>query len=177
MKNKLDKTTLTIILYFIEKLNDVLGKTHLSKLLFLTDLLSIKKFNKPLSDLKFVKYHYGPYSKKINSYLDYLKEKGYIEIKEIPFISEPKFYTRYHSNKKVQISNIILEALEGNSEKKTLLDEIVNSFGNISLQQLLDIVYSLQIVKEAKHLETLLEKYKEVEKDEEVEKEIDFANF
>ncbi len=174
MKNDLDKTTLTIILYFIEKLNGVLGKTHLSKLLFLTDLLSIKKFDKPLSDLEFVKYHYGPYSERINEYLENLKEKGYIEIREIPFTNEPKFYTRYFSNKKVQINSIILEALEGNSEKKTLLDEIINSFGNISLQQLLDIVYSLQIVKEAKHLETLLEKSKEVEEDKE---ELDFANF
>ena len=174
MKNNLDKTTLTIILYFIEKLNGVLGKTHLSKLLFLTDLLSIKKFNKPLSDLKFVKYHYGPYSNKINNYLKKLKEKEYIEIREIPFMNKSKFYTRYYSNKKVQINSIVFEALEGNSEKKTLLDEVINSFGNISLQQLLDIVYSLQIVKEAKHLETLLEKSKEVE---EVEEEIDFANF
>ena len=174
MKNNLDKTTLTIILYFIEKLHGVLGKTHLSKLLFLTDLLSIKKFNKPLSDLKFIKYHYGPYSKEIDKYLEKLKEKEYIEIKEIPFINETNFYTRYYSNKKVPINSIILEALEGNSEKKTLLDEVISSFGNISLQQLLDIVYSLQIVKEAKYLEALLEKSKEVE---EAEEEIDFANF
>lgn len=174
MKNNLDKITLTIILYFIEKLNGVLGKTHLSKLLFLTDLLSIKRFNKPLSDLKFVKYHYGPFSNKINKYLGELKEKEYIEIRKIPFINEPKTYTRYYSNKKVPITSIILEALDGNSEKKTLLDEVINSYGNISLQQLLDIVYSLQIVKDAKPLETILEKSKEVEEDKE---ELDFANF
>ena len=174
MKNDLDKTTLTIILYFIEKLNGVLGKTHLSKLLFLTDLLSIKKFNKPLSDLKFVKYHYGPFSKKINEYLEKLKEKGFIEIREIPFINEPKIYTRYYSNKKVPITSIVLEALDDNSEKKTLLDEVINSYGNISLQELLDLVYSIQIVKNAKPLETILEKYKEVEEDKE---ELDFANF
>jgi hypothetical protein len=64
--------------------------------------------------------------------------------------------------------------LDGNSEKKTLLDEVINSYGNISLQQLLDIVYSLQIVKNASLLETILEKSKEVEEDKE---EIDFANF
>lgn len=174
MKNNLDKITLSIILYFIEKLNGVLGKTHLSKLLFLTDLLSTKIFNKPLTNLEFVKYHYGPYSDEINKYLEKLKEKEYIEIREIPFINEQKFYTRYYSNKKVPITSIILEALDGNSEKKTLLDEVINSYGNISLQQLLDIVYSLQIVKDAKPLETILEKSKEVEEDKE---ELDFANF
>jgi uncharacterized protein YwgA len=125
--------------------------------------------------MEFVKYHYGPYSDKINKYLEKLKEKGYIEIREIPFINEPsKIYTRYFSNKKVPITSIIFEALDSNSEKKTLLDEVINSYGNISLQQLLDIVYSLQIVKDAKPLETILEKYKEVEEDKE---EIDFANF
>jgi len=175
MENNLDKTTLIIILYFIEKLNGVLGKTHLSKLLFITDLLSRKRFNKPLTALEFVKYHYGPYSDEINKYLKELKEKDYIEIREIPFIHEPKkLYTRYYSNKKVPITSIIFEALDGNSEKKTLLDEVINSYGNISLQQLLDIVYSLQIVKNASLLETILEKSKEVEEDKE---EIDFANF
>jgi len=175
MKNNLDKTTHVIILYFIEKLNGVLGKTHLSKLLFLTELLSIKRFKNPLTDLKFVKYHYGPYSNRINEYLENLKEKGYIEIREIPFTNEPtKIYTRYYSNKKFQINKIIVEALDGDSEKKTLLDEIINSYGNISLQQLLDIIYSIQIVKEAKHLEVILKKSKELEEDKE---ELDFANF
>ena len=174
MKNNLDKITLTIILYFIEKLNGVLGKTHLSKLLFLTELLSIKKFKEPLTDLEFVKYHYGPYSGRINEYLQNLKEKGYIEIREIPFTNEPKVYTRYYSNKKAPINKFIFEALDGDSEKKTLLDEIINSYGNISLQQLLDIVYSIQIVQNAKHLEIILEKSQEVEEDKE---ELDFANF
>lgn len=174
MKNNLNKTTLTIILYFIEKLNGVLGKTHLSKLLFLTELLSIKKFKEPLTDLEFVKYHYGPYSDRINEYLQNLKEKEYIEIREIPFTNEPKVYTRYYSNKKVPINKFIFEALDGDSEKKILLDEIISSYGNISLQQLLDIVYSIGIVKNAKHLDTILEKAKEVEEDKE---ELDFANF
>lgn len=144
----LDKDTLYIIFYFIERLDGVLGKTHLQKLLFLTDLLAVRKFKKKLTKIDYKKYLHGPYSEVVDEYTAHLAEKGAIEEKKFPVSTGVGFYSRYHKKKQGSIKSNLVANL--GAEKVLLIDDVVNSFGNMSLQQVLDVVYKLEIVKDAK---------------------------
>jgi uncharacterized protein YwgA len=167
----LDKNTLIVILYLIEKLNGVLGKTHLQKMLFLIDLLSVKKFKTPITSLQFEKYHYGPFCNEVDSYVAKLEEKGYVEKREIPIInSEGKTYFRFYFRSKDTSKKLLSEKID--SDRIVLLDDIISSYGNISLQQILDVVYSLETVKKSSS-HTPLEMAKIIEDDDEEVKEID----
>lgn len=148
-EKNIDKNTLLIILYFVQRLNGVLGKTHLQKLLFLTDLLSTKKFKKQITVMDYKKCHYGPFSSGLGSYTDELEKKGLIEAKEFPFLSDPfRKYTRYYLKKQITIKPVLVKRI---GEAKTMLiDEVINSYGNMSLQEVLDIIYQLQIVRDTK---------------------------
>lgn len=144
----LSKPTLYLILYFIEKLDGVLGRTHLQKLLFLTDLMSTKKIKETITELEYQKYAYGPYCEEVSSYIEALSQKDLIEEKVFPFYNDmSKKYARYYLKKKISVREKIKEFF--GLEKMMIIDEVIQSYGNISLQTLLDIVYDLQIVKVA----------------------------
>ncbi|MCR4330221.1 MAG: Panacea domain-containing protein [Candidatus Roizmanbacteria bacterium] len=148
-KTKMDKTTSGIIIYLISSLNGVLGKTHLQKLIFLADLLASKKFNKPITKMKYIRYTHGPYSQSLGEYVKCLVSGNFIEERRFPFISNPnKRYSRFYDKKKTDVKNFLVESI--GAEKMLLIDEIVQSYGNKSLQQVLDFVYSLEEVKDAK---------------------------
>ncbi len=148
VEQQLDKNTLLIILYFIEKLNGVLGKTHLQKMLFLSDLISTKKYKEKLTTIDYQKYHFGPYSEAVADYVKELKSRNLIEERELPFHDESgKTYTRYYFKSAEPAKPSLLSAL--GADKTILLDDIANSFGNMSLQEVLDVVYSLETVKDA----------------------------
>lgn len=143
----LDKNTLLVVLYLIERLNGVLGKTHLQKILFLTDLIATKKTNKQITVLDYKKYHYGPFSAELQEYTKELETKGLITEKEFPFASDAsKKYTRYYFTQDGRSAKPALLKSLGN-EKLMIVDEIVSSYGNMNLQEVLDIVYKLQIME------------------------------
>lgn len=173
---KFDKRTLSIILYLISRLNGVLGKTHLQKLLFMTDLISSKRFQEKMTAIEYKRYLHGPYSSQLDDYTDFLIKEGLIESKELPFISNPsKKYFRYYSKKPVAIKQSLLKNL--GSEKMLLIDDVIGSFGNMSLKDVLEVVYNLQIVKDSK-MDKPLEMAKRVDKNSEdnEEDEIDLFN-
>lgn len=169
----LDKKTLAIILYFIEKLNGALGKTHLQKMLFLTDLIYSKKFKKQLTALDYKKYTYGPYAEAVNDYTDLLVSKNLIEQRSFPFSSDPeKKYTRFYSSSKTSVKKLLAHLI--NDEEFVLLEEIIDSYGNMSLHDVLDIVYQLELVKTSEKNTPLDFAQKKLEnKEEEIEGEID----
>lgn len=145
---KLDRVTLAVVFYLIEKLDGVLGKTHLQKMLFLSDLIFTKKYNGPLTKLQFEKYHYGPFSVEVNDYVDSLKKRNFISSKEMFFNDDSgKTYTRFYKKKGGSVKSFLLKEI--GADKLVSLDEVIDSFGNASLQQVLDVVYSLQMVKDS----------------------------
>ena len=153
-KIQLDPLTLKIILFFIDQLDGVLGRTHLQKLLFLTDLLSSKKLNKQLTNLDYTKFHFGPYSKKVQDYVKALETKGLIKEREYTFLSDTnKKYSRFIISRKTGIREKLLEEL--GPDTFVMLDDVAKSFGNMTLNELLDFVYSLQMVKTSEKNEKL----------------------
>jgi len=175
ISKQLDKTTLAIVLYFIEELNGVLGKTHLQKLLFLSDLIAVKKFKKQFTKLEYEKYKFGPYSNAVNAYVNYLKGKDLIEIRKFSFLSDKsKTYIRYYRNKKSSIKNFLQQKL--GADRLLALNDIISSYGNMSLQDVLDIVYELELVKKSKPC-TPLNIAKDIQDDNNEESEHEFNPF
>jgi uncharacterized protein YwgA len=170
VKEKLDENTLIVILYLIEKLDGVLGKTHLQKILFLTDLLSVKKFKKPITNLQFEKNHYGPYCSEVNQYIELLKNKKYVEAREFPLSNGAGIFVRYYFTGKDTSKKLLYKKIT--PEKIVLIDDVVSSYGNVSLQEILDVVYSLATVKESEN-HTPLEMAKIINDDNEEVQEID----
>jgi hypothetical protein len=166
----LDKDTLVVILYLIERLNGVLGKTHLQKMLFLSDLLSFKKFKKPITHLKFEKNHYGPYCSDVDSYVTHLEAKHLVEKRELPIFEGEKTYFRFYFKGKDTTKKILFDRI--GPDKVVLLDDIISSYGNISLQEVLDVVYSLETIKKSEQ-HTPLEMAKIIKDDNKEVNEID----
>jgi len=168
MADSLDKITLAIILYFIEKLNGILGKTHLQKILFLLNLLSTKRLKKPLAKLEFEKNKFGPYSYEVNNYVQELLDKKAVSIESFSFIDKdgnPKKGIRYYFSNSPSSKEFLMENL--NPKEMVLLDNVIESYGNLSLRDLLDIVYSLPTIKETK-LRHPLEMAKIIESEENI---------
>lgn len=133
-----------VVWYIISKLDGVLGRTHLQKMMFLTDLLSSKKFQKPISVMEYKKYHYGPYTQDLAEYTSFLEGKGLIEERELTFISDAsKKYSRFYSKKPFTDKSLLIKAA-GGADQAMLIDEVIGSYGNMGLQDVLDIVYGLQ---------------------------------
>lgn len=152
---KIDKTTLVIILYIIQRLDGILGKTHLQKLLFLINLRAYKRFKNPLLKLEFEKYKYGPFSYQVDHYIDSLETKNLIRSKETTYNGDKKYVRYYCSSKFSNIKEYLSENIELNSKEITLLDEVIDSYGSISLRDLLDIVYSLPSVKKTEYCQPI----------------------
>lgn len=143
-----DKVTSAIMYYMISSLNGVLGKTHLQKLLFLSDLLSSKKFGEPVTNMKYIRYTHGPYSKDLDEYILTLTSKDLIEEKQFPMLSDlSKHYSRFYVRKIIKIKDYISEKI--GPDRMLLVDEVVQSYGNKSLQEVLDFVYGLEEVSGA----------------------------
>lgn len=146
--NSLDSVTSNLILFYISKLDGALGKTHLQKMLFLTDLISTKQLGSPITNMEYKRYLHGPYSKKLDEYVEELEKKKLIIAKELNFISsQDKKYFRFHITKSNSSEDYLKEKLS--PEQISLIYEILNSYGNMSLQQVLDVVYNLEIIKDS----------------------------
>jgi hypothetical protein len=146
-EQKLDRVTIILILYLIERLNGVLGKTHLQKMLFLIELISFKRLKEKVTSIDFIKYTYGPFSKKVEEYIDYVKEKDLIEDRSFPLLSGEGTYHRYYQEKKYTVRNQLLSEI--GPDKMVIINEVINSFGNISLKEILDVVYDIELVSAA----------------------------
>jgi uncharacterized protein YwgA len=126
-----------LILYLVTRYYRVTGKgigrTKLMKLVFLVDYLHWKRFGKRLLDVKWVKYLYGPFSKAVLDALDELEREGVIGIVELD--KGIILYTALYNNIKLS------------EEAKKIVDEVVENFGKLSLDELLQYVYSLDEVR------------------------------
>lgn len=148
MPVKLDKITSAIMYYLVSSLDGVLGKTHLQKLLFLTDLLASKKYGEPLTKMNYIRYTHGPYSNDLNDYIKDLISSNLVEERQFPMMSNPKkHYSRFHCKRMINAKDFIIKKI--GADKMLLINEVVQSYGNKSLQEVLDFVYSLEEVANA----------------------------
>lgn len=113
-----------------------LTRTKIVKLLYLLDIESTERYGKKLTDFEYKKYYYGPYDQKIVSLLDNPK---YFNVTLGVTSSGSQFYNYSVGPRKPTIPI--------DSMTKDLVDEIVNKYGRIHLDKILEIAYDTQQFK------------------------------
>lgn len=137
--SKLEK----VIIYIISKLPNDVTRTKLVKLLYLIDLISLKRNKTSITNLIYVSYHYGPYSPKIKEALDILNN---FEIQEDLNTSvDGNIFYLYSLGTNSRLKDAPEKLLK--SEEKAIVDDVLENYGHKSLKSLLDVVYETKAYK------------------------------
>jgi len=141
-----------VILYLLRNIEySKINRTLIFKLLFLSDYYFYLKFNRKITQYEYCKYDYGPFSPAIYSDLERLEYLGIISCKKYHVVDYIECKYKIEKDIDFLIDNDIRNCLD-------LVSEIGNK---ISLNKILDLVYSLNIVKETQSGEVINFKAKE----------------
>ncbi len=133
MPVSLDNLMIYIIREYTRRTYKGIGRTKLMKLLFLIDYHAFKEKGKKITGLKWIKWLYGPFSRKVLDTLDALEAEGKIYAEEIPGLGV--FYISSYYN--VNISENV----------RKMVDEVLKEYATKSLDYILTKVYNLPEVK------------------------------
>ncbi|RKS81514.1 uncharacterized protein DUF4065 [Haloarcula quadrata] len=112
---------------------NALTRTKLVKLLYLADRESYIDRDRQISNIKYIKYHYGPYSEDI---VDTLQEMDGDEIRELSGRSKNGTYYRYEANSDYEGSSLT-------REERAMLKRVLREYENTQTKQLVETVYDL----------------------------------
>jgi hypothetical protein len=132
------------IVYLLSGLRSYPTRTKLVKLLYLADLLYSKKYGRTLTGVTYFSYFYGPYSDEIARSITKLKDADCIE-EHVGVGVEGQEYYLYSVKNDFEFP----EGLLGSSERKTL-NKVITDYGDLDLDDILNIVYSTKPFHETK---------------------------
>lgn len=132
-KEEKEKTKKTI-LYLLLQLGKNINRTRLVKLLYLSDFLAKKKLGNKITAIKYNYYYYGPFSREILDIINELK----IEKKILESESENDKGRKFFSYTLLE-KDLKLKPLE--QKEKKVLDDVIEKYGNMEFNQLMDCVY------------------------------------
>jgi hypothetical protein len=136
-----------MIRFFVERIPNT-GRTQIVKFLYLADLESRSHLGRPISDLDYIWYDFGPFDSEILSQLDQLCWQGLITEEKVRY-PNGKAGSRYHATETPV-------ELDFSKEQRAILDYIVSTYGATPLQTLLDdVVYQTRPMIDAKEREAL----------------------
>jgi len=128
-----------IILYLLKNLRaSRINRTLIFKLLFLSDYYFYSRFNKKITQYEYCKYEYGPFSPAIYSDLEGLEYLGVISCEKYRVIDYIE--CKYRIEKEVDFK---IEP-----EISNCLNFVAETGSKFSLNEILNLVYSINIVKE-----------------------------
>ena len=130
-----------IMIYLIGKAGPI-TKTKLVKLLYLIDVAYKKSHQKILTGLKYVKYFYGPYSRDIDEALKNLYASNLISYEE-HFTADGRRYYLISLKDDVKIPDV-------DGDVEGVIDKVVKKYAFKRLDDILDVIYSMDEVKGAK---------------------------
>jgi len=132
-----------MIRFFVERVPGA-GRTQIVKFLYLADVESRRYLGRPISDLDYIWYDYGPFNKEILSQLDQLCDQGVITGEKVLYPGGAGY--RYNPATPVQF--------KFSREELAILDFTAAIYGSTPLQALLEeIVYQSQPMLDAKNRE------------------------
>ncbi|WP_338824229.1 hypothetical protein MHOCP_23350 [Moorella humiferrea] len=136
-----------VIIEILKRTEKGLTRTQLVKLCFLIDRLAVERLGRPITGLCYSMYYYGPYSPDIiDAAREMEEEERLVKYTGISLTTgEPYYIYRLADNEKQMQS---ISGLEKN--EIIVIDEVVKEHGSLSLKKLLDFVYDLPEVKEAR---------------------------
>ncbi|WP_185715663.1 Panacea domain-containing protein [Halocatena pleomorpha] len=126
---------------------NVLTRTKLVKLLYLADRESYIRRRRQISNIQYIKYHYGPYSEDI---VDTVKEMDGHEIIELSGRSQNGTFYQYKSNTECQ-------ELKLTPDERNILDKIIQEFSNTPTKELVETVYELDELHDIEKYTPLLQ--------------------
>jgi len=129
------------LLALIIKEHPKIPLTSLMKLSYLIDLVHIKKYNKAISDFKYVRYTYGPFSYDIYDYLKDLSIKEVI-FETIDYSPMGDEYIKYEFNNNSDFSFTKLSS----KEKKTI-GEVIDKLIGLGAKALTELAYRTKPMK------------------------------
>ena len=117
--------------------------TNLMKLAYLTDLISVKRNKKQISNFEYKRHYYGPFDKRIYQYVEGLTEAGIVGAKSDFGITGEEFSVfSINPEKEKEISFDKLE-----SEEIDILDELLGSVRGYGAKLLTEIAYQTKPMK------------------------------
>lgn len=142
-----------VIIEILKRAENGLTRTQLVKLCFLIDRFAVEKLGRPITDVCYSMYYYGPYSPDIiKAAREMEEEERLVKYTGISFATgEPYYIYRLGDINEKQMQSI--SDLE--RDEIAVIDEVVKKYGAISLKKLLDFVYDLPQVKVARFGETI----------------------
>jgi Protein of unknown function (DUF4065) len=132
--------TAKLILFFVLKTKGNITKTQLVKFLYLADLYSVKWLGRQITDLKWIRYLYGPYEEAIDRTLELMNGQQ-VEIEN----DSSKNYIIIRMGSTMPS----IESLELPVMMQMLLDNIRYEWMGQSTKELLDFVYGTSPMVEA----------------------------
>lgn len=131
-----------VIRYFVDRLPNI-GRTLVVKYLYLADLESRRYRGKPLTDLDYIWYDHGPFDSEIYAQLDILRQGNFIKQECVQY-PNGKYGYQYAAG-----DNPLPDELA--PDERAILDAVVEQYGAMSLQALLDdVVYQTKPMLDAK---------------------------
>jgi len=129
------KLLYTIVKNFRKNFRRSPNRTELIKLLYLTDLEYFKNYGEKYSELNYIYYNYGPWTKQYHQILDYMINQEIIENRKSP--AEDTWL--YSINKNKPRHDIELE-----NDVNTILENNFFIFKDSDLTQILRVVYTTE---------------------------------
>ncbi len=126
--------TLDVLSYIIKN-NSNVSVTSLMKLSYLIDLVAIKNGKNKISDFNYIRYHYGPFDKKIYKYLETLEKYNIIQ-EGTNVSSTGDESVTYNINKKNNISFYKISDSE-----KGLIDTVLESLKGYGTKAITELTY------------------------------------
>ena len=115
-----------LVLYMVSRFPRGVGRTRLMKLLFLVDAIALKELGRSVTGIDWRRWRYGPFSKDVLDVLDELVDDELLAV-------DPGPEVRYVA---------LTEPPKIPEEVKKIVDKIVDEYGFLPLEKLLEKVYS-----------------------------------
>ncbi|MEO5499214.1 MAG: Panacea domain-containing protein [Candidatus Saccharimonadales bacterium] len=97
---KTNEKTIELLAYILQRQHA--SVTSLMKLVYLIDLVNIKKTTKPVSNFSYVRYNFGPFDSAIYRYLEQLSNSGIIT-QESEFTQSGSEYVQYLLSEEAEV--------------------------------------------------------------------------
>lgn len=138
-----EDVTPAVLRFLVSHLSGRLGRTHLLKLVYLSDLEARRYLGHPISRLQYTWHHHGPFDKAFYEYVEQLKREGSVT-------EETLTWPTGASGSIYRFSGTIAPAPFTRGEE-TILAYIARAYGQMRLDALLDdVVYETEPMRAAR---------------------------
>jgi len=145
------------IIYFLIKNSNNLGKTKLTKLMYLADYEFFKQYNKKISNIDYIRWDYGPFSPDIYDCLDFMADLGIIVMQKFKSFYKLRDYFSFQAKKEFDFDKNL------SSDEKEFFNYILSKYDNMDVDSIKKITYETEPMLEAPNKGDLL-KFESIDK-------------